>query len=90
MKALAFSIALVASVGLAAGAALKALDAAIAALPAALKDPLVLTAREGLSQKEAGEVLGLSAKAVEVRVYRAKRQLAERLDREHMAELLEE
>ena len=74
---------------LAAGSALKALDQAIAALPASLKEPLVLTALEGLSQKEAGEVLGLSAKAVEVRVYRAKRQLAETLDREHMAELLE-
>lgn len=74
---------------LATGAALKALDQAIAALPAALKDPLVLTVLEGLSQKEAGVVLGLSAKAVEVRVYRAKRQLAEMLDREHMAELLE-
>ncbi|MGZ6013424.1 MAG: RNA polymerase sigma factor, partial [Caulobacteraceae bacterium] len=73
---------------LAAGSALKALDQAIAALPAALKEPLVLTVLEGLSQKEAGEALGLSAKAVEVRVYRAKRQLAERLDREHMAELL--
>lgn len=73
---------------LAAGSALKALDQAIAALPAALKEPLVLTVLEGLSQKEAGETLGLSAKAVEVRVYRAKRQLAERLDREHMAELL--
>jgi RNA polymerase sigma factor CnrH len=75
---------------LAAGSALKALDQAIAALPAALKEPLVLTALEGLSQKEAGEVLGLSAKAVEVRVYRAKRQLAEMLDREHMAELLDD
>lgn len=75
---------------LAAGSALKALDKAIAALPAALKGPLVLTALEGLSQKEAGEALGLSAKAVEVRVYRAKRQLAEMLDRDHMAELLEE
>ena len=74
---------------LATGTALKALDQAIAALPAALKDPLVLTVLEGLSQKEAGVVLGLSAKAVEVRVYRAKRQLAEMLDREHMAELLE-
>ncbi|MGZ3344712.1 MAG: RNA polymerase sigma factor, partial [Caulobacteraceae bacterium] len=73
---------------LAVGSALKALDQAIAALPAALKEPLVLTVLEGLSQKEAGALLGLSAKAVEVRVYRAKRQLAERLDREHMAELL--
>lgn len=75
---------------MAAGAALRALDQAIAALPASLKDALVLTALEGLSQKEAGAVLGLSAKAVEVRVYRAKRQLAETLDRERMAELLEE
>jgi RNA polymerase sigma-70 factor (ECF subfamily) len=76
--------------GLVSGSALKALDQAIAALPAALKEPLVLTALEGLSQKEAGEILGLSAKAVEVRIYRAKRQLAEMLDREHMAELLED
>ena len=75
---------------LAAGSALKALDQAIAALPASLKAPLVLTALEGLSQKEAASVLGLSTKAVEVRVYRAKRQLAETLDREHMAELLDE
>jgi len=74
---------------LAAGSALKALEEAIAALPAALKEPLVLTTLEGLSQKEAGEVLGISAKAVEVRVYRAKRQLAEVLDRERVAELLE-
>jgi RNA polymerase sigma-70 factor (ECF subfamily) len=74
---------------LVAGSALQALDQAIAALPQSLKEPLVLTALEGLSQKEAGEVLGLSAKAVEVRVYRAKRQLAETLDRERMAELLD-
>lgn len=74
---------------LAVDSALKGLEAAIAALPAALKAPLVLTALEGLSHKEAGEVLGLSAKAVEVRVYRAKKQLAETLDRDRMAELLE-
>ena len=75
---------------LAAGSALKALDQAIAALPASLKEPLVLTTLEGLSHKEAAVVLGLSTKAVEVRVYRAKRQLAEMLDREHMAELLDD
>jgi RNA polymerase sigma factor (sigma-70 family) len=74
---------------LASGLALKALDKAIAALPAALKEPLVLTVLEGLSQKEAGAVLGLSAKAVEVRVYRAKRQLAETLDREAMGDLIQ-
>lgn len=73
---------------LATGAALKALDHAIAALPPSLKEPLVLTVLEGLSQKEAGALLGLSAKAVEVRVYRAKRLLAETLDREAITELL--
>jgi len=69
--------------------ALKALDKAIAALPAALKEPLVLTVLEGLSQKEAGAILGLSPKAVEVRVYRAKRQLAEALDRDAMEDLIQ-
>ncbi|MDB5458475.1 MAG: polymerase sigma-70 factor,ECF subfamily [Caulobacteraceae bacterium] len=68
--------------------AIKALDRAIAALPSALKEPLVLTVLEGLSQKEAGALLGLSPKAVEVRVYRAKKQLAEALDRDDMDELI--
>src|SRR6187402_3725369 len=52
---------------------------AIDDLPAALRDPLILTALEGLSQKAAGDVLGLSAKAVELRVYRAKKKLADLL-----------
>lgn len=73
---------------LAARAALRALERAVAALPASLKEPLVLTVIEGLSQKQAGELLGLSAKAVEVRVYRAKRQLAEILDPAAMDDLL--
>jgi RNA polymerase sigma-70 factor (ECF subfamily) len=68
--------------------ALRLLDQAIAALPAALKEPLVLTVLEGLSQKEAADILGLSAKAIEVRVYRAKRQLAQMLDRDAMEALL--
>ena len=74
---------------LSAKTALSALEAAIAALPANLKEPLVLTVLEGLSQKEAGALLGLSAKAVEVRVYRAKKQLAETLDREAVGGLAE-
>lgn len=53
------------------------LDRAIAALPAGLKEPLLLTAIEGLSQEQVGALLGLSAKAVEVRVYRARRKLLE-------------
>jgi len=60
-------------------AALTRLDRAIAALPGQLKEPLLLTAFEGLSQAAAGEALGISAKAVETRVYRARKQLAEAL-----------
>lgn len=55
---------------------LAVLDRAIAKLPAGLKEPLLLTQFEGCSQAEAGELLGMSPKAVEVRVYRAKRALA--------------
>nr|WP_240454439.1 RNA polymerase sigma factor [Caulobacter sp. 17J65-9] len=53
------------------------LELAIAKLPAALKEPLILTALEGLSQTEAADLLGVSVKAVETRVYRARRKLAE-------------
>lgn len=55
------------------------LDRAVAGLPAGLKEPLILTAFEGLSHQAAGELLGLTAKAVEIRVYRARRRLAEAL-----------
>lgn len=48
---------------------------------AGLKEPLLLTVWEGLSHAEAGEALGLSAKAVESRVYRARKVLADRLAR---------
>ncbi|MDP3853344.1 RNA polymerase sigma factor [Phenylobacterium sp.] len=57
-----------------------ALDAAIAKLPAKLKEPLILTYFEELSQQEAGRLLGVSAKTVETRVYRARQKLAQILD----------
>lgn len=60
-------------------ATLSNLDRAIAGLPVQLKEPLLLTAIEGLSQIAAGEALGISAKAVETRVYRARKLLAEAL-----------
>jgi DNA-directed RNA polymerase specialized sigma24 family protein len=44
-----------------------------------LRDPLSLTSIEGLPQAEAAEILGLTVKAVEGAVYRAKKQLAETL-----------
>lgn len=55
------------------------LDRAIANLPPGLKEPLILTALEELSQEEAGRLLGLTAKAVELRVYRARKALAKAL-----------
>ena len=57
-----------------------ALDRAVAALPANLKAPLLLTAFDGLSQQEAGAILNVSTKAIETRVRRARQLLAERLD----------
>lgn len=53
--------------------------AAIAALPAQLKEPLILCAIEGLGQDEAAAILGTSRKAVETRIYRARRKLSELL-----------
>lgn len=61
------------------GEALKRLNAAIAALPGKLREPLILTALQGLSQREAAEILGVTAKVVEMRAYRARKQLAEAL-----------
>lgn len=55
------------------------LDRAIAALPPQLKAPLLLTAFDGLSQHEAGAVLGVSTKTIETRIYRARKLLAARL-----------
>ncbi|WP_294390244.1 RNA polymerase sigma factor [uncultured Sphingomonas sp.] len=48
---------------------------AIAALPANLKEPLLLHTIEGLSQRDTAAILGISAKAVETRLYRARARL---------------
>ena len=61
------------------GAAVARLNAALAALPAKLREPLILTSLQGLSQREAAEVLGVTPKVVEMRAYRARKQLAEKL-----------
>lgn len=54
---------------------LAVLDAAIAALPRTLKEPLLLTVYEHLTHEEAASVLGVTAKAIETRIYRAKQAL---------------
>jgi RNA polymerase sigma factor CnrH len=57
---------------------MRQLEAHLHQLPRSLKEPLLLTALEGLSQQEAGLLLGVSAKAIETKVYRARRHLAQR------------
>jgi len=54
---------------------LRQVEQAIERLPLELKGPLVLTTLDGLSHEEAGRMLGLSAKAIEVKVYRARKRL---------------
>lgn len=56
--------------------ALTHLALALRGLPQHLSEPLRLTALEGLSHEEAGELLGISGKAVEMRMYRIRRRLA--------------
>jgi RNA polymerase sigma factor (sigma-70 family) len=55
--------------------ALEQVESAIQRLPEGLKTPLLLSAIEGLSHMEIGEVMGLTPKAVEVRIYRARSRL---------------
>lgn len=50
---------------------------AIAELPAPLREVIVLRGVQGLSQAETAEILGVSGKAVETRLYRARARLAE-------------
>ena len=50
---------------------------AIPQLPAQLKEPLILCAVDGLSQADAAAVLGISEKAVETRIRRARARLSE-------------
>jgi RNA polymerase sigma-70 factor (ECF subfamily) len=42
---------------------------------------------EGLSHRQAGEMLGINSKAVETRVYRAKRQLAVMLSPDDLSDI---
>jgi RNA polymerase sigma-70 factor (ECF subfamily) len=55
------------------------INAAIASLPTNLKDVLLLRTIEGMSQADASQVLGITEKAVETRLYRARAKLTEML-----------
>lgn len=54
---------------------LSRLDEAIARLPASYKEPLLLTTVSGLSHIEAAQELGTTPKAIEMRLYRARRKI---------------
>ncbi|WP_295638288.1 sigma-70 family RNA polymerase sigma factor [Novosphingobium sp.] len=57
--------------------ALNRVAAAIAQLPARLKEALLLRTIEGMSQAEVAATLGVSEKTVETRLYRARQKLTE-------------
>jgi len=57
------------------------LQQAINKLPTQLKEPLLLTYFDELTQQEAAELLSVTVKTIETRVYRARQRLAELLDR---------
>ncbi len=52
---------------------------AVAALPEELQHPLILAVYEELPQAEIAAILNCSVKAVETRIYRARKQLRARL-----------
>jgi RNA polymerase sigma-70 factor (ECF subfamily) len=52
---------------------------AVQSLPVELRTPLILSEYEGMSHAEIAEVLNCSAKAIEVRLYRARGQLRKQL-----------
>ncbi len=64
------------------------LEKALAALPAASREVLLLVGIEGLEQEQAAEVLGISYAALRQRLARARAQLAERLGMKETKEAL--
>jgi RNA polymerase sigma factor CnrH len=60
---------------------LTALEKAISELPEDLKSAFILTALEDRQQAETAELLGISLKAVEMRVYRARKSLLEKMSK---------
>jgi RNA polymerase sigma-70 factor (ECF subfamily) len=59
----------------------RAVQEAVALLPPELRVPLVLAEYEDLPHAEIAQVMGCSPKAVEVRLYRARRLLRQRLEK---------
>lgn len=64
------------------GRELDRINAAIASLPVPLRNVLVLRTIDAMSQMEVSQVLGITQKAVETRLYRARAKLVEILGAE--------
>jgi RNA polymerase sigma factor (sigma-70 family) len=60
---------------------LDALEKAISELPEELKNPFILTVLEDRPHSETAELLGISLKAVEMKVYRARKLLLEKMSK---------
>jgi RNA polymerase sigma factor CnrH len=58
-----------------------ALEKAISELPEDLRNAFILSALEDRQQAETAELLGISQKAVETRVYRARKLLLEKMSK---------
>ena len=58
---------------------LRQLERSIAALPARLKEPLILVTMDDMSHDAAAKLLGVSTKTIETRIYRARQRLAKAL-----------
>jgi len=58
----------------------RSVQAAVAQLPVSLREVLVLSVYQELSHAEVGDALGITAKAVEVRLHRARARLRVLLD----------
>ena len=65
---------------LASSDAVDRIRSALSDLPQNLREPLVLCALEEMSQDEAADILGISRKAVETRIYRARQKLSALLE----------
>jgi RNA polymerase sigma factor CnrH len=70
-------------------AALSRFEKALESLPRHLREALVLTQWDGLSHKEAAQLLGVSPKQVENRVYLAKQKLASQVQPSDLQDLID-
>jgi len=59
---------------------LERVSRAIERLPLKLREALILVTIDGRSQREAAELLGVTEKTIETRIYRARQRLREKLD----------